>query len=196
MDQRTIDTYDAMAREYDTETADFWNLFPRDFLDRFIAESGPHVLDIGSGPGRDGLLLQAAGKQVICLDASQVMVELSRERGLESIVGDLLALPCADRSFDAAWAYTSLLHVRKSEFDTALSEIRRVLVPGGILGLGLIEGDTELYRESSGVSLPRWFSFFEKDEVIEHARTSGFELVHFDSFTPRSKRYLHFLFRA
>jgi hypothetical protein len=75
-----------------------------------------------------------------------------------------------------------------------LAEIRRILRPSGTFALGLIEGDTEGYRESSGISLPRWFSYYQKDEVVEVCAKHGFELDHFETFKPGSKNYLNFIF--
>ncbi|MFA5996511.1 MAG: class I SAM-dependent methyltransferase [Candidatus Paceibacterota bacterium] len=195
MDQTTIDTYNRMADEYDEETTDFWEKFPRTFLDQFIATSGVRILDIGSGPGRDGLLLQKAGKDVTCLDASEEMVRISSNHGLTSVVGDFMHLPFPDASFDGVWAYTSLLHVAKTDIGVALGEIKRVLNEGGIFGLGLIEGEGELYRQSSGMSLPRLFSYYSKEEVENVVRGYGFELVYFEAFKPGSKKYLNFIFR-
>lgn len=195
MDKQTIDTYNAAAQAYEEETADFWERFPRTFLDEFIALSGAAVLDLGSGPGRDGELLAQAGKQVTCVDASEAMVSLSRERGLESVVADFAALPFPDASFDGVWSYTALLHVPKSEVTKPLSEIHRVLTPEGVFALGLIEGDTETYRENMGEGLPRWFSYYQKDEVVQLAARAGFALVSFHSFAPGSRNYLNFIFR-
>lgn len=195
MDKKTIDTYNERALEYDAETADFWEQFPKTFLDQFAAASGKKVLNIGSGPGRDGLLLKGLGKEVLCLDASEEMVKMSRERGLESIVGDFTLLPFEDCSFDAVWSYTALLHVPKKDVGKALDEINRVLISKGVFGLGLVEGYTEEYRESSGVNMPRWFAFYTKEEIQSLVQEYGFELVHFESFKPRSKNYLNFIFR-
>lgn len=89
-----------MAREYDNETVMFWDRFPRTFLKTFIELSGRKVIDVGSGPGRDGLLLQQAGKEVVCIDASEAMVKLSSERGLESVVASFEDLPFGNESFD------------------------------------------------------------------------------------------------
>lgn len=184
-----------MAAEYDEETTDFWEKFPRTFLDQFIAASGARVLDIGSGPGRDGLLLQKAGKDIVCLDASEEMVRISSERGLESVVGDFMHLPFPDASFDGVWAYTSLLHVPKADIGRALEEVKRVLNEGGILGLGLIDGEGESHRENLGVGMSRWFSYYSRQEIEALAREHGFGLMYFESFHPGPRRYLNFIFR-
>ena len=85
MDKITIDTYNKMAIEYDNETTDFWQRFPRSIIKEFgVRVKGGKILDVGSGPGRDALLLQDFGCQVTCLDASTKMVEMCKEKGLEN----------------------------------------------------------------------------------------------------------------
>ena len=195
MDQQTINTYNKMAKEYDDKTVDFWEQFPRTFLDKFVELSGKKIIDVGSGPGRDGLLFQQAGKKVVCVDASEAMVRLSSERGLESVLAGFDNLPFENESFDGVWSYTALLHVPKKYIDIPLGEISRVLKPSGVFALGLIEGNIEEYKESSGVDMPRWFSFYQKDEVIDLCKSHGFKLLYFETFKPRSKNYLNFIFR-
>lgn len=195
MDQQTINTYNKMAKEYDDETVDFWEWFPRTFVDKFVKLSGKKILDVGSGPGRDGLLLQQANKEVVCLDASEAMIKLSSERGLESVLAGFDKLPFEDESFDGVWSYTALLHIPKKSINTPLKEIYRVLKSNGIFALGLIEGDSEEYKESSGVDMLRWFSFYEKGEILDLCKHHGFELIYFETFKPRSKNYLNFIFR-
>jgi ubiquinone/menaquinone biosynthesis C-methylase UbiE len=196
MDARTIATYNQMAREYDEETTDFWEEFPPTVIDTFAdALTGTEVLDVGSGPGRDGLLLTERGLSVTCIDASQAMVDLSSARGLTSVVGDLLSLPFNTETFDGVWAYTSLLHIPKSDIPTALSEIHRVLKPGGIFMLGLVEGETEEYQLSRGVQEPRLFSMYQIPEVETLLKTHGFEAFFFEAILPRNTRYLHFVSR-
>jgi len=195
MDVVTIKTYNLKAKEYDEETVDFWGGFPGGFLDRFAGLVRGSVLDISSGPGRDGLLLTERGLDITCLDASEAMAKLSRERGLKTVVGDFAVLPFAAGSFDGVWAYTSLLHVPKSEAASVLGEIRRALKSGGIFGFGQIEGETEGYRESSGGDLPRWFSFYTQVEAQALLESCGFEILHFEGYRPRSRNYLNFIAR-
>ena len=193
MDQKTIQTYNQLAKEYDEETIEFWESFPRTFFDQFAKRVHGKIVDIGSGPGRDGLLLTEKGLEVVCLDASEAMVKLSAEKGLPSVVGDFISMPFEDHTFDGVWAYISLLHIPKSEVSKAFHEIKRVIKDGGILGLGLIEGDTEAYRESSGMHMPRWFSFYTKEEIEQLLAQHGFQIQYFEQFKPQSKNYLHFI---
>lgn len=197
MDKTTIETYDAYAKEYDEETADFWGVFPKNIVETFSENiSGDKkILNVGSGPGRDGLLLKNAGLDVVCLDASPVMVELAQSRGLEAVLGDFMSLDFKDSTFDGVWAYTSLLHVPKEEAGEAMSEIKRVLKQNGILCLGLIEGEEEVYRQTEGVEKPRWFSFYSESEIQKLLQEYGFEIISFNSFTPNKRRYLNYVAR-
>jgi ubiquinone/menaquinone biosynthesis C-methylase UbiE len=197
MDKETIDTYNKMAKEYDNETADFWDKFPISFIDKFknsVVKNGK-VLNVGSGPGRDGLILSKKGLDIVCLDASETMVKMCLEKGLNAITGDLMSLPFDDKEFDAVWAYTSLLHVSKKDIIRAISEIYRVLKKDSIFALGMIEGDKEEYRTSSGVDKPRLFAFYTKEEIEKLLKNAGFETFYFEQFAPRSKNYLNYLSR-
>lgn len=193
MDQATIEAYDRYATQYDLDTIDFWERFPVGFLARFIELSGKKVIDIGSGPGRDAVILQEHGFDVTCLDASQTMVTLTQEKGFTSILGDFNNLPFAEDSFDGAWAYTSLLHTPKTAISRPLSEIHRILQPNGLLGLGMIEGETEIYRTTEQVPMPRLFSFYTQTELEKIVRRSGFTILHQEVFKPGSRRYLNLI---
>lgn len=196
MDQLTIDTYNQLAQEYDQETAIFWDRFPRTFFDRFIRlVDGGGVLDVGSGPGRDGLILKRAGLDVTCLDASEAMVELCSRRALKAILGDFNNLPFTKDSFDACWAYTALLHVPKARIAPALAEISRVLRPGGVFGLGMIEGKSEGYRQSAGAKHPRWFSYYTEEEIKDLLERHKFAVIYSEKFKPRTNNYLNFISR-
>ena len=60
MDEQTIKTYNKMSEEYDNETAEFWQKFPSEIINQFVKQlkTNAEVLDVGSGPGRDGLILK------------------------------------------------------------------------------------------------------------------------------------------
>jgi 2-polyprenyl-3-methyl-5-hydroxy-6-metoxy-1,4-benzoquinol methylase len=114
-------------------------LEPSDFAlrGRFLNENvgpGERVLDVGCGEGRFAVGLARAGASVVGIDVAQEPLRRARERHPEldvRLVSSKRGWELADASFDVAWAGEVIEHVA----DTAawLSEVRRVLRPGGRL---------------------------------------------------------------
>ncbi|MGI8480189.1 MAG: class I SAM-dependent methyltransferase [Gaiellaceae bacterium] len=98
-----------------------------------VAEVSPgRVLEVGCGEGELAQrLMNDLRADVIALDQSPRMVELTMARGVDARVGDVQELPFPDESFDVAVAAWMLFHV--PALDLALSELARVLTPGGRL---------------------------------------------------------------
>jgi 2-polyprenyl-3-methyl-5-hydroxy-6-metoxy-1,4-benzoquinol methylase len=95
---------------------------------------GERVLDVGCGEGRFTAELAAAGVQGVGIDVAEEPLRRARagHPGVDVRIVDTCGpWPLADASFDAVWAGEVIEHV----VDTAgwLSEVRRVLRPGGRL---------------------------------------------------------------
>jgi SAM-dependent methyltransferase len=120
--------------------------------DRFVKSArGRRVLEIGTGPGRDAVALTDAGLDVVGIDLSFGHATRAAARDLSITVATARALPFAGRSFDALWSMSTLMHIPDDAIEGALHEIRRVLVPGSPVALGVWGGpDVEHYSETDG----------------------------------------------
>jgi ubiquinone/menaquinone biosynthesis C-methylase UbiE len=122
--------------------------------------TGMRLLDVGSGPGSITLDLAeiVTPGEVIGIDIEPSQVERARAaataRGAANVqfqVANAYALPFPDASFDAVFAYAVLMHLQDPL--EVLREFRRVLRPGGLVGIRDAAGDptwepsTELLSE-------------------------------------------------
>jgi demethylmenaquinone methyltransferase/2-methoxy-6-polyprenyl-1,4-benzoquinol methylase len=96
---------------------------------------GDRVLDAACGTGDLAIADRKAGAaRVTGLDFSEKMLERARRKAdLEWIQGDMLALPFAEGTFDAATVGFGVRNV--ADLELALRELRRVLKPGGRLAI-------------------------------------------------------------
>lgn len=96
-----------------------------------VAEANPKsVLDVGCGPGElAGRIQQELGANVVGIDLSPRMAELTHQRGVPAAVGDVQKLPVRDRAFDCVLATWMLYHAQ--DVNRAVGEIARVLIPNG-----------------------------------------------------------------
>jgi ubiquinone/menaquinone biosynthesis C-methylase UbiE len=127
-----------MAR-YDDE---LWELVPDDpgpppaQLVDFVGSLAPadRALDLGVGDGRVATAIHAT--HLVGADVSQVALDRARKRLPDAelvLIEPDEPLPFADNEFDLVTCIETLEHVR--DVQLALSEIRRVLRPGGRLAL-------------------------------------------------------------
>ena len=116
-----------------------------DFV-RALGEVGD-ALDLGCGDGR--LTTELRARRVTALDVSAIALERARRRvpGAAFVEVDPgAALPLSDNSFDLALCAETLEHVQ--DVSLALSELRRVLRPGGLLAV-----TTPAHGRSSGLAI-------------------------------------------
>jgi SAM-dependent methyltransferase len=127
---------------------------PREALwDEIVAAAPRRVLEIGPGPGELSERIQRElGVELVAMDISERMVELTRARGVDVRLGDAQELPFADETFDLVVAAWVLFHY--AELDSGLAEIVRVLRPGGrLLAVTNSERHLEEARAHAGFSM-------------------------------------------
>jgi len=141
---------------YDSHALYEWERLKRHRIEfeltmRMLAEHLPpppaRLLDVGGGPGRYSIALTQQGYQVTLFDLSAGCLDFARERAaqagvtLDGVVhGNALDLSAfADESFDAVMVMGPMYHLLTlEERRQALAEARRVLKPGGMLGVAFI----------------------------------------------------------
>ncbi|HEY7931462.1 MAG TPA: class I SAM-dependent methyltransferase [Acidimicrobiales bacterium] len=131
---------------------------------------GDHLLDIACGAGLAIELAALRGAQCAGLDASSRLIDVARDRSpaADLRVGDMFALPWDDNSFDVVTSFRGIWGTTPE----ALDEARRVLRPGGRLGITvwghvrkspgawalaplLLANETHVQQQSAMVSLGR-----------------------------------------
>jgi ubiquinone/menaquinone biosynthesis methyltransferase len=106
----------------------------RRLIDLAAPLRGRRVLDLACGTGDLAFAAAADGGDVTGLDLTPRMIELARGKapaGVRFLVGDMMALPFCDASFDVVTTGYGLRNVPVLE--TSIAEIYRVLAPGGLL---------------------------------------------------------------
>lgn len=160
-------------------------------LDAAAVREGMRVLDVCTGPGMLAAAAVARGAQVIGLDFSGKVIEIARRNvpQAEFQEGDAQALSFEDGSFDAVVCGFGVIHVPHPAM--ALSEIRRVLKPGGRAaistweapkptnGFGLLYGAIKAHGNLN-VPLPHgpdFFQFSDEEKMVEALSETGFRAI-------------------
>ena len=177
----TCEAYDAIAPTYAELFHDSLRDRPLErallsaFAELVRASGDGEVADLGCGPGYVTAHLHGLGLNAFGVDASPVMVELAREAnpGLRFEVGSMAALDVEDGALGGVLSRWSIIHTPPQDLPAILTEIARVLAPGGHL---LIEfpatdgphNETQAY-DHTVVTAYRW----SPDRLAELLRDHG-----------------------
>jgi ArsR family transcriptional regulator len=152
-----------------------------------FAESEWVLGDLGCGTGETSATLAPFVRHVIAVDASAAMLQAARKRlqafdNVELRRGDLEALPIDDARLDAATLMLVLHYVPEPE--RALSEVARVLKPGGrFILVDMLSHDRDSYRQQMGHV---WLGFAE-DYVARMCEDAGLEKVRIVQLVPDAR---------
>jgi len=197
--ERIAAAYDRVAADYAIINA----AMPANLAtlgEQFLAHLGPNprVLDAGCGVGRDMAWMEARGAQVTGIDLSGGMLDLAGKTVHGPLLRmDMCRLALPTGQFDGVWCCASLLHVPKARAAEALAEMRRVLVPGGVLYLGIQEGEGETW-ESGGPfgAVERLFARYAPDEAEALLLGIGFTIDERGRDEAGTRRWLSMLATA
>ncbi|HYJ29738.1 MAG TPA: methyltransferase [Allosphingosinicella sp.] len=163
-------------------------------------QPGELVLDIGCGDGALTSKIVAAGARVIGLDASAVMVEAARARGVDAFVADAQALDLDEQAsrfgqFDAAFSNAALHWMLDP--DAVASGVYALLRAGGRFvgemggegNIALLRGGVRAELEARGYSVPaedpQWYPTVEEFvRLYSHAGFTEIQAHLFARATP------------
>lgn len=176
----------------------------RNIYEAILPLEGAHVLELGCGKADKTRAISQSGiASMTALEVDQIqhaknlqITDLSKVR---FCLGGAEAIPAQDEQFDIVFMFKSLHHVPPDMMGRAMTEIRRVLKPGGLAYLSepVYAGDfNDILRMFHDEKVVREAAF----AAVARAVQSGmFELVeqkffstpgHFDSFEQFEARIL------
>jgi SAM-dependent methyltransferase len=186
-------------------------------LARVAAGRFRNALDVGCGEGRFCRMLKAAGVEATCIDPTQSLLDVARQRDPSGDYrfGRAEQLEFESAHFDLLVSYVTLVDI--VDFRAAIREMARVLKPGGSLLIANLTGFTSagaergwvkdaegrplhfpvdryldefpFWIEWAGIRIENWHRPLEA--YMSALLESGLELVFFAEPGPRSGNEAH-----
>lgn len=135
---------------------------------------GANVLEIGIGNGRDSIYIAKEGHNVVGIDIANEPVRVTQKKAKDGRldnatfeIGDAEKLRYDDATFDAVY---SVAAVHSTLLDDTLSQIYRVLKPGGT---------AKLFLYTKIKTGPKWINYWSPVQIKNIANKSGFKIKKF-----------------
>jgi ubiquinone/menaquinone biosynthesis C-methylase UbiE len=179
--RQTIETYDHIAPYYVQRTQD---KCPQKEFEAFcqnVASQGT-ILDAGCAGGRDCQSFAQRGFSVIGIDLSAKLLKIAKDSAptCRFLQADIRNIPLPDSSVDGVWSCASILHLERAQVPRALAEFNRVLKTGAACCIIVKKGQgraEETIADSTSQGMPRFFTYFQEDELRGLCRTAGFTVL-------------------
>lgn len=147
------------------------------------------VLDWGCGAGRHVVYLARDGFEVTGIDRSPTAIKIAenwlKDEGLKAVlqIAEPDSIPAVSESYDAVISLFAIEHGNPEEIIRTLTEIHRVLVPGGFLMVTLSSGEDSMKISSEALDLGMYAPTSGPEQGIPHYLTSREDLdVFFNSY--------------
>ncbi|MGK7918562.1 MAG: bifunctional 2-polyprenyl-6-hydroxyphenol methylase/3-demethylubiquinol 3-O-methyltransferase UbiG [Trichodesmium sp.] len=205
MKKNDLEFYDLSANQWWSKNSQIYALYylnqPRfKFFDRYISQwQELKVLDVGCGGGFSCEFIAQKGAITYGIDSSAKCIEAAQKHSCENSldinyqVGIAEKLPYQDRTFDVVICVDVLEHV--SDYCQVVSEIYRVLKPGGIFFYDTINRNfqsrfvmiwlMENFLKLIPQGVHDWDKFIQPEELNKLMLSRGFidiEMKGFDLF--------------
>jgi ubiquinone/menaquinone biosynthesis C-methylase UbiE len=143
-------TFDDWAPQYDSflEGSPFYEELIQRLVESVVFRAGDNILDVGVGTGNVAFrLIEKFGCRISGIDPSETMLAVCRKNAkkrqcdLDLRCEDILKTSFGDEACDGIVAAFALHHIPDDQKHLAVREMRRVLKPGGKLGIAEVVVD-------------------------------------------------------
>ena len=215
--EQTKNNYDALHIAWDRTRQ-----FNDDFAD-FLQYVKPNskLLDVGCGNARLLKTVQQVNVHYTGVDNSQGMLLMAQKNFPDQtfLLGDVLALPCADNTFDVVVCLATLHHIPSNALRRqAMQELVRVLKPGGIVivrnwhyrspgflrriflnGCRKLLGGSDLdfgdaFVPWKGTAVKRYVHFFTRRSLRRLAKAAGVKSIKSYISSPTTRGFYNLVF--
>jgi SAM-dependent methyltransferase len=176
----TLQTYNLIAKDY---AKNGLKAAPKQEENTFIKLLTPSqkILDVGCGFGRNLKAFLDYGLDVYGFDGSRELLKIAQLQAPKAKLQllDLREkLPYEDNFFDGIWARNSLHHLEPQDLLRALSELKRILKPNGIIFIEWKKGQgPTITREEKAQGQERFYNLLSKKEVEEIIENAGLRIT-------------------
>ena len=187
---QTIDVYERSAKECLARWSQRRHRRPPllvEWLQYLPADA--RLLDLGCGGGQDAGDLAQRGYRVEGLDRSRALLSAGRRRycSLPLVRADLRELPFQAMSFNGLWAAASLIHLPKPDARRILTDLYRLVRPGGLFAATMTHG-LKSRRVTDGWLPGRYVARWRKDELARAVRRAGWKILELKVVTNRERK--------
>ena len=165
----TLHAYEDHAGQYIDRTSTARSPLVDDLVE--LTTAGDRVLELGTGPGRDAIVLEAAGLIVDRTDGAASFVERLVAAGHTARVLDLYSGDFGG-PYDAVFANAVLLHIPRARLTGVLDVARRATRIGGVLVASFKKGDGEGWSEQK-LDARRHFTYWHEDSLASEVADAG-----------------------
>jgi len=178
-----IQTYDKIVKEYVEHEFDNPQMNKHYTMFLSLVPKKSKILDVGCGPGQASKRFSDAGHQVTGIDLSKEMIHFCKKKipNAKFLVMDAEKISLTEK-FDAIWAAFILVHIPLIKHQKVLNKFFQILKPGGIMYLGMLEGQGEkVMPEPYNRKYKQFFVFCQKKELIQRINRAGFQVLTYDT---------------
>ncbi|MFH1744775.1 MAG: class I SAM-dependent methyltransferase [bacterium] len=174
--------YDQNVSEYFKNTIELRDQY---WLNNFAncLTVGVKVGDMGCGFGRDCKFFVEKNFKVYGADISKNMIKEAKKYEPKAKYGimNILELKYSDQYFDGVWCSAVLYHLKKSDIQKALSELRRILKDNGIIFLSFKEGKGQrVIKDERYNKAKRLITYYTEGQVKKMLSQNNFKLIDFE----------------